>query len=275
MDSPSESHCVNCNAKLSGAYCHACGERAHRDPPTVVRFAAEFIGELLDADGRVAKTMKLLVMRPGRLTVEYIRGRRKPYLGPAAVFVLMNVLFFFVQPIANVNTFHATLHSQTNWYLYSDWAKDRVAAKLEVTGLDREAYAREFDETSERYARTLIFLQVPLLALGMMLVNVRKRRYFIEHMVFATHFFAVLLLLSVVASFGIYFYWMLKLSNTFNLEVPFMAMTTGYLLLASREVYGDNWITASLKAGLLLGALLIVINVFRLVLFLVTYWTVA
>ena len=108
-----------------------------------------------------------------------------------------------------------------------------------------------------------------------MLVNIRKRRYFIEHMVFATHFFAVLLLLSVVASVGIYFYWMLKLSNTFNLEVPFMAITTGYLLLASREVYGDNWIAASLKAGLLLGALLIVINLFRLVLFLVTYWTVA
>ena len=275
MNDSSELNCVTCNAALSGAYCRDCGEQAQRDPPTLARFAAELIGELLDADGRVVKTLKLLVLRPGRLTAEYFSGRRKPYLGPAAVFVLMNVMFFFVQPLANVNTFHATLNSQTNWYLYSDWAEEMVVDKLEVTGRDREAYARDFDEASERYARTLIFLQIPLLAIGIMLLNIRKRRYFIEHIIFATHFFAVLLLLSVVASIGIYFYWRLDFGNAFNLELPFMAFIVGYLLLALREVYGDSWIKASLKALLLLGMLLVVINVFRLVLFLVAHWTVA
>lgn len=274
MSNRSESHCVTCNSVLSGAYCHACGEKARRDPPTLARFAAEMLAELLDADGRIVKTLKLLVIRPGRLTVEYVSGRRKPYLGPAAVFVLMNVLFFFVQPLANVNTFHATLHSQTNWYPYSDWAEDMVATRLEVTGLDRDAYAAEFDVASERNARTLIFLQIPLLAIGIMLINFRKRRYFVEHLVFATHFFAALLLLSVVASFGIYIYWILKPGFTFDLEIPFIVITTGYLLLASREVYGDNWIMASLKAVLQIGAFLVVIHFFRLVLFLVTYWTV-
>ena len=140
MSSPSESRCVSCDAELAGSFCHICGEQARRDPPTLVRFVGELIGELLDADGRVVKTVKTLVLRPGRLTAEYIRGCRKPYLGPAAVFVLMNVLFFFVQPLANVNTFHATHESQTNWYPYSDWAEALVADKLASSGTDREAY---------------------------------------------------------------------------------------------------------------------------------------
>jgi hypothetical protein len=275
MNSPAESRCVSCNARLRGAYCHACGEKVQRGPPALVRFVTDLLGELLDTDGRVARTLRLLVMRPGRLTAEYVRGRHKPYLSPAAVFILMNVLFFFVQPLANVSTFYASLHSQTNWYPYSAWAEERVADKLEVTGLDRETYAREFDAASERYARTLIFLQVPLFAIGIMLVNFRKRRYFIEHVVFATHVYAVLLLLSVIASLGIYAYWTLKLGNTFNLEMPFMAITTGYLLLGLREVYGDTWIAASLKSLLLMGALLVVISLFRLALFMVALWTVA
>jgi hypothetical protein len=275
MNEPSASHCATCNAELRGDYCHACGEKAQRDPPTLVRFISELLGELLDTDGRVIRTLRLLVLRPGRLTAEYVRGRHKRYLSPAAVFILMNVLFFFVQPLANVSTFYASLHSQTNWYPYSEWAEERVASKLEINGLDRENYAREFDEASERYARTLIFLQVPLLAAGIMLVNLGKRRYFIEHMVFATHVYAVLLLLSVVASLGIYVYWALELGNTFNLELPFMAVTMGYLLLGMREVYEDSWVAASLKSLLLMGVLLVVISLFRLALFLVALWTVA
>jgi hypothetical protein len=274
MNEPSASHCVTCNAELRGDFCHACGERAQRDPPTFVRFVSELLGELLDTDGRVVRTLRLLVMRPGRLTAEYVKGRHKPYLSPAAVFILMNVLFFFVQPLANVSTFYASLHSQTNWYPYSEWAEERVANKLEVNGLDRKTYAREFDEASERYARTLIFLQVPLLAIGIMAVNLRKRRYFIEHMVFATHIYAVLLLLSVVASLGIYLYWTLEFGSNFNLELPFMAITVCYLLFGMREVYGDSWMAASLKSVLLMGVLLVVISLFRLALFLVALWTV-
>ena len=122
MPTGAPSLCVTCGSELAGEYCHACGERAHREPPTLLRFVGELIGEALDADGRIVKSIRTLIARPGRLTVEYIQGRRKPYLGPAAIFVVSNVLFFFVQPLANVNTFHATLYSQTNWYRYSEWA---------------------------------------------------------------------------------------------------------------------------------------------------------
>ena len=260
---------MTCGSELAGEYCHACGERAHREPPTLLRFVGELIGEALDADGRIVKSIRTLIARPGRLTVEYIPGRRKPYLGPAAIFVVSNVLFFFVQPLANVNTFHATLYSQTNWYPYSEWAEARVSARLEESGRDREAYAQEFDVTSERFARSLIFLQVPLFALAVMLVELGRRRYFIEHLVFATHFFAALLLFMVVTSMGIWAYWRLELGNSFDLEIPFMMFIAGYTMLALRPVYADGWLGAVVKAAVLLAACIAVIQVYRFILFLV------
>ncbi len=267
-------HCVTCGQELAGEYCHACGERVRHEPPTLLRFIGELIGEALDADGRIVKSFRLLVTRPGRLTVEYMQGRRKPYLGPAAVFVVTNVLFFFVQPLANVNTFTATLYSQTNWYPYSEWAEASVTARLEETGRERGAYAQDFDLVSERYARSLIFLQVPLFALGVMLVSIRKRRYFIEHLVYATHFFAAILLVGVVTSLGIYVYWQLGLGNAFNLEIPFMLFILGYAIFSLRAVYDDSWLGAGLKGVLLLVICIAVIQVYRFILFLVAFWTV-
>lgn len=239
----------------------------------MLRFIGELLGEALDADGRIIKTVRMLAFKPGRLTVEYFQGRRKPYLGPAAIFVVMNVLFFFVQPIANVNTFHATLQSQTNWYPYSAWAEQRVEERLAETGTNREDYSVEFNVASERYARTLIFLQVPLFALGLALLQVRKHRYFVEHLVYATHFFAFILCFNVIASIGLWAYWALGLGNSFNLELPFTLLIIGYSIFALREVYGDNWISAIVKGVLVLFLSGVVVHFFRFILFLAAFAT--
>jgi hypothetical protein len=273
MVSRTSAQCVSCGSELAGEYCHACGERVRREPPTLLRFIGELVGEALDADGRIIKTARTLAFRPGRLTVEYLGGRRKPYLGPAAIFVVMNVLFFFVQPIANVNTFHATLQSQTNWYPYSAWAGQRVQERLAETGASREDYRAEFDVASERYARTLIFLQVPLFALGMALLQVRRRRYFVEHLVYATHFFAFILFFNVIASIGLWAYWALGLGNSFNLELPFILLIIGYSIFALRDVYGDSWISAIIKGVLILILSGVVVHFFRFILFLAAFAT--
>ena len=130
-------------------------------------------------------------------------GRRKPYLSPAAVFIVMNLLFFITQPLVNINTFNATLQAQSNWYPYSPWVSELVDKKLTETGMSRETYEAGFDAASENYGRSLIFLQVPLLAIGLALLHIAKRRYFVEHLVYATHFYAFMLLMSIVAGLGV------------------------------------------------------------------------
>lgn len=266
---------MTCGSELAGEYCHACGERSRGEPPTLLRFVGEVIGEAIDADGRIVKSVRTLVMRPGRLTVEYMQGRRKPYLGPAAIFIFMNVLFFFVQPLSNLVTFNATLHSQTNWYPYSGWAEEKVQSHLDSSRISRDQYAVKFDAASNGYARSLVFVQVPLFALCVALLQVLKRRFYIEHLVYATHFFATVLLFSVVTSLVIYILWKAGVMSSFNVELPFNVFIVTYLTLSLREVYGDGWFAAVLKGVALAVLCIVVIQVYRLILFFVTFWTVS
>ena len=72
--------CQNCGARLNGPFCHRCGQRA-TDPigplPAVARDAA---GAFLDLDRRVLGTFRMLLLRPGFLTEEYVQGRRRSWM---------------------------------------------------------------------------------------------------------------------------------------------------------------------------------------------------
>ncbi len=274
MSEPDHRRCVACRSALHGEYCHACGEKDRDGPPAFRSLVAELLHETFDTDGRLLTTLKKLASRPGQLTVDYIAGRRKQNLGPAGLFVLVNVAFFFIQPLANINTFNATYQSQTSWYAYSDWAKDRVEQRLTETGEAEEEFEIAFNAASERYARTLIILQVPLLALGLALLQIRRRRYFIEHLVYSTHFYAAVLAMNVIVVLGVFAYWSFGIGNNFDLEIPFLLFVVGYAALSLRRVYDDGWLAVAAKSLMLLVIFGLSIQVFRLILFAVTLWSV-
>ena len=90
-----EPSCLNCGAKLVGSHCHACGQPAH-----VHRSLSAFFHDLLHAvfhfEGKLWRTLPMLAWRPGRLTREYIDGRRASYVSPIAVFLFVVFLMFAV-----------------------------------------------------------------------------------------------------------------------------------------------------------------------------------
>jgi len=90
-----EHTCLNCNTVLVGSHCHACGQTAH-----VHRTLSAFFHDLLHGvfhfEGKIWRTLPLLVWRPGRLTREYIEGRRASYVSPIALFLFVVFLTFAV-----------------------------------------------------------------------------------------------------------------------------------------------------------------------------------
>src|SRR5437764_10639713 len=76
--------CVSCDAPLSGPYCARCGERSlEPDALTLRHFVVHTVAdELLHIDGALWRTLWLLFSRPGRLSLEYAAGRRRPYINP-------------------------------------------------------------------------------------------------------------------------------------------------------------------------------------------------
>ena len=87
--------CLNCGTGLQGDFCTACGQRAHVHR-TLTAFAHDLIHGVLHLDGKVWRTLPLLVWRPGELTRRYIDGERAKFVSPLALFLFSVFLMFAV-----------------------------------------------------------------------------------------------------------------------------------------------------------------------------------
>lgn len=92
-----EQACPNCNAPMpaSAAYCSACGQAAMGEH-TFKAFLHQFLGDYFTFDSKITRSLRPLLLKPGELTLEYMRGRRARYIPPLRLFIFLSVLFFLV-----------------------------------------------------------------------------------------------------------------------------------------------------------------------------------
>ncbi len=88
------SACPNCGAATHGHYCANCGQETAVALPTFRAFMREAAGRYVALDGRLWRTLVGLVARPGFLTLEYFAGRRRRYVRPARLFLVLYLLLF-------------------------------------------------------------------------------------------------------------------------------------------------------------------------------------
>ena len=94
-----ESSCLNCGTRLVGSHCHACGQHAHVHR-TLGAFSHDLLHGVFHVEGKIWRTLPMLVWRPGRLTREYIDGRRASYVSPIALFLFAVFLMFSAMHLA-------------------------------------------------------------------------------------------------------------------------------------------------------------------------------
>lgn len=78
--------CLNCGTELVGDYCHKCGQTGHVHR-TLMSWWHDFAHGVLHLDGKVWRTLPLLVWKPGQLTRRYIQGERARFVSPIALFL--------------------------------------------------------------------------------------------------------------------------------------------------------------------------------------------
>jgi Protein of unknown function (DUF3667) len=94
--------CLNCGTVLAGSHCHACGQAAHIHR-TLGAFFHDLLHGVLHFEGKVWRTLPLLAWNPGRLTREYIDGRRASYVSPIALFLFVAFLTYAVFNLTGSN----------------------------------------------------------------------------------------------------------------------------------------------------------------------------
>lgn len=90
-----ETHCLNCGAKLNGAFCHRCGQHAHVHK-TLTAFFHDLAHGVFHLEGKLWNTIPMLAWRPGELTRRYIDGQRARFVSPIALFLFCVFLMFGV-----------------------------------------------------------------------------------------------------------------------------------------------------------------------------------
>lgn len=87
--------CLNCGTTLGGQYCANCGQRADSRLISILDMTRDAFGDLFELDSRLWRTLLPLLTRPGRLTRDYLEGRRARYMPPFRTYLVLSLLFFF------------------------------------------------------------------------------------------------------------------------------------------------------------------------------------
>ncbi len=95
-DSKPTGACLNCGATLGGQYCGNCGQRAASRLISIWELLKDAFGDLLELDSRLWRTLIPLLIRPGQLTRDYLRGRRAHYMPPFRMYLVLSIVFFLV-----------------------------------------------------------------------------------------------------------------------------------------------------------------------------------
>jgi hypothetical protein len=226
-----QSDCANCGAVLTGRYCAACGQHAHESARSVRVLFHDAWHVVTHVDGRFWQTMYLLLLRPGRLTQEYFAERRARYLPPVRVYLVLSLVFFAFATGAPRAVFDAggdSLKGDRNAPATTSEAprpEPMPAAPLkedtdggfsvDFNDCSRIVSSIQWLETATRracerhkaeggrpvssafiaYIPRMMFVFLPMMALVMLLLYWRPRRYYVEHLVFFLHTHAAMFLI--------------------------------------------------------------------------------
>jgi len=90
--------CKNCDSNFKNNYCSICGQKSG-EFLTIKEIVKEFFENILSLDSKVFVTLKLLIFKPGLLTLEYWNGKKAKYLQPFRLYLFLSVLYFLLTPM--------------------------------------------------------------------------------------------------------------------------------------------------------------------------------
>ena len=278
---PAVWNCPSCRKPVDTPFCPTCGERPVRPLDLSAKgIAAQALKTVGGLDGRVLRSLRELLMRPGALTVAYQEGRRKPLVGPFQLFLLTNVVFFLAQSLTHTKIFSSPLDSHLHHQDWSALAQQLVAKRLAATHGTLERLTPLFDQAVVLNAKSLVVLMVFPFALLLPLLFRSSRRPFAVNVVFSLHLYAFLLLLFCAAlgivaidrwfgGAGLDAAWMDNTLTAVNLLA-----CAAYVFVASGRVYGGGTAGRLVKALVLGGAVGAIVLGYRFAVFVITLYTI-
>ena len=250
--------CANCATPIEGTYCHNCGQLAESYERSVWGLVVEGFESFFHFDGRFWRTLPDLVWRPGKLTRDYLDGKRASQIPPLRLFLVVLLIVFFAggahfggegelleahRPNA-ATTAAASIDPRTQDAGESPFMK-WMGAHTRAARENPRVYGMVIENWAHRFA----ILMLPIAALFLSILFVFQRRFYVfDHLIFAMHSLSFQgLLLSIVFLLG----------NLTPLAGALLILSPAHLFAHMRGTYRTSVIGTLVRVTLLiLGSLL-------------------
>ena len=179
------------------------------------------------------------MFKPGFVSKEFCEGKRKKYFKPVSLFLIAVVIYLLFPLLQGMNISFVS-HIHNNRSMGIRYSQTWALKKLKQQELNEYQLAEKFDQTSPKFAKVFLLTLLPLTALALTLIFIRRKGYFFDHFILSTELNTIFLLL-------------------FFLILPGLLLLSNYLFGLNLS-YGDNWVYGSFQ---LLFLLAILITAFR------------
>ncbi len=352
MEEPNR-HCRNCDYPLGplGEYCPNCAQRYTDGKINLRDLLRDFLESFLNFDSRVFRTMAALFL-PGKLSIEYFRGRHQRYLSPLRLFFSLAVFHFAIlgflgnsyieewtrefSESSRKKAYQSDLHAQLDsarikveraypgdatvqaldslekllvveevdtiilvilqrdergqyggqdialtWWDIIELSPEQLFEKHHITGFWERLQVGQFVKFFRQGGNFasfflgkliwMVVLMMPALALILKLLYIRRRRYFVEHLVFSFHYHsfaflmisAALLLAKAGAALS-------PDSSWENLVFAAFFAVLIYMYAAMKRFYGQGGVKTFIKYALVNYAYLFIFVLFLVLTLLVS-----
>ena len=272
---PPPARCKNCDAVLLGRFCANCSQAADVHVPTTLELAHDLLEGLTHSDSRLWRTLTTLWFKPGKLTEEFVAGRRVAYLPPFRLYLILSIIFFLMTSFLHVGgaamQFDEALKPNAPPSAASSPATPRITScddiKIDIFSAYPklntraqhvcEVIRRDNGESGLHLILATMskamFIFLPLIAFLNMLLYWRPRYRYAEQLLFFVHlhafYFSVAIVMLALINAGEA--WPKIDGVTGTLQTLLGWSLPVYTLMAMRRVFRRSWVGTLFKAVVL------------------------
>jgi hypothetical protein len=245
--------CASCGNAVAGGYCSRCGEEVLDPSKLTLRYflSHTVVNEVLNLDGKIWRTLRLLLFRPAFLALEYAAGRRRLYVNPLRVLIVAIIVYVLATqsrgtgftlgiggfklniapvPISSISIAGA-LDQVDRFEILEPMFVERFGPAENATPEQRDRFNRMLNG----FATPLSFTTVFVMALFLYACFRRRRPLLVEHMVFSMHYFSAALL------------WLLVPLLAFALQLPRYSVAAALAVLLLVQLWQFTYLTMATR----------------------------
>ncbi|MEJ5995987.1 DUF3667 domain-containing protein [Pedobacter sp. Du54] len=91
-----ENNCLNCGFHVEKHYCSSCGQPNLELNESFWQFISHSVAHYFHFDNKFFQTLVPLISKPGKVTLDYLAGKRARYINPISMYIFVSLLYFLV-----------------------------------------------------------------------------------------------------------------------------------------------------------------------------------